>query len=126
MVSIALSVIGCIDYLAYGTIFTRAMFLPKKNLMFFFPPEKPEMSPGGEWWMVCTVYFTVHTSFLLGMDQSEEPNFSPQRFLTRTVPTANNQTKTKRMMCWNENRPNKVLDRNFVVKRSRQNTHATF
>jgi len=48
MASIALSVIGCIDYLAYGTILTRAMFLPKKNLMFFFPPEKPEMSPG-EW-----------------------------------------------------------------------------
>jgi hypothetical protein len=46
MASIALSVIGCIDYLAYGTIFTRAMFCPKKKLMFFFPPEKPEMSPG--------------------------------------------------------------------------------
>jgi hypothetical protein len=26
MASIALSVVGCIDYLAYGTIFTRAMF----------------------------------------------------------------------------------------------------
>jgi hypothetical protein len=38
MTSIALSVIGCIDYLvlAYGTIFTRAMFLPKKIFMFFF------------------------------------------------------------------------------------------
>ena len=47
MASIALSVIGCIDYLAYGNIFTRAMFCPKKKLMFFFPPEKPEMSPGG-------------------------------------------------------------------------------
>ena len=46
MASIALSVIGCIDYLAYRTIFTRAMFCPKKKLMFFFPPEKPEMSPG--------------------------------------------------------------------------------
>ena len=50
MASIAVSVIGCIDYLAYGTIFTRAMFRPKKKLMFF-PPEKPEMSPG-EWWCV--------------------------------------------------------------------------
>ena len=39
MASIALSVIGCIDYLAYGTIFTRAKFCPKK--------KKPEMSPGG-------------------------------------------------------------------------------
>jgi hypothetical protein len=48
MASIALSVIGCIDYLAYGTIFTRAMFCPKKKLMFFFPPEKPEMSPAGK------------------------------------------------------------------------------
>jgi hypothetical protein len=47
MASIALSVIGCIDYLAYGTIFTRVMFLPKKKVMFFFPPEKPQMSAGG-------------------------------------------------------------------------------
>jgi hypothetical protein len=30
-------VIGCIDYLAYGTIFTRVMFLPKKKLDVFFP-----------------------------------------------------------------------------------------
>ena len=50
MASIALSVIGCIDYLAYGTIFSRAMFRPKKKLIFIFPPEKPEMSPG-EWWL---------------------------------------------------------------------------
>ena len=48
MASIVLSIIGCIDYLAYGTIFTRAMFLPKKKLNVFFLPEKPEMSPG-EW-----------------------------------------------------------------------------
>jgi hypothetical protein len=53
MASIALSVIRCIDYLAYGTIFTRAMFLPKKKVMFFFPPEKPQMSAGG-WWRVET------------------------------------------------------------------------
>ena len=49
MASIALSVIGCIDYLAYGTIFTRVMFLPKKKVMFFwifFPPEKPKMFAG--------------------------------------------------------------------------------
>jgi hypothetical protein len=32
MASIAPIVIGCIDYLAYGTIFTRAMFLPKIKL----------------------------------------------------------------------------------------------
>ena len=35
MTSIALRIIRCIDYLAYGSIFTRAMFRPKK-LMFFF------------------------------------------------------------------------------------------
>ncbi len=52
MASITLFVIGFIDYLAYGTIFTRAMFLPKKKVMFFFPPEKPQMSAGG--W--CGVY----------------------------------------------------------------------
>jgi hypothetical protein len=46
MALIVLSIIRCIDYLAYGTIFTRAMFLPKKKVMFFFPPEKPQMSPG--------------------------------------------------------------------------------
>ncbi len=40
MASIVLSIIGCIDYLAYGTIFTRAMFLPKKTLMFFFFARK--------------------------------------------------------------------------------------
>jgi hypothetical protein len=37
-------VIGCIDYLAYGTIFTRVMFCPKIKLDVFFPPEKPQMS----------------------------------------------------------------------------------
>jgi hypothetical protein len=47
MASIVLSVVGCIDYLAYGTIFTRAMFRPKKKVDVFFPPEKPQMSAGG-------------------------------------------------------------------------------
>jgi hypothetical protein len=49
MASIALSIIGCIDYLAYGTIITCAMFRPKKKLDVFFPPEKPQMS-AGRWW----------------------------------------------------------------------------
>jgi hypothetical protein len=44
MASIALIAIGCIDCLAYGTIFTRAMFCPKIKLDVFFPPEKPQMS----------------------------------------------------------------------------------
>jgi hypothetical protein len=47
MASIALSIVRCIDYLAYGTIFTRVMFLPKIKVMFFFLPEKPQMSAGG-------------------------------------------------------------------------------
>jgi hypothetical protein len=40
MALIAPIVIRCIDYLAYGTIFTRAMFLPKKKLDVFFPARK--------------------------------------------------------------------------------------
>jgi hypothetical protein len=40
MASIAPIVIRCIDYLAYGTIFTRAMFRPKKKLDVFFPARK--------------------------------------------------------------------------------------
>jgi hypothetical protein len=45
MASIALSIIGCIDYLAYGTIFTRAMFLPKKKIDVFFPARKAGDEP---------------------------------------------------------------------------------
>ena len=45
MASIALSVIGCIDYLAYGTIFMRAMFLLKKKLDVFFPARKARDEP---------------------------------------------------------------------------------
>jgi len=40
MASIVLSIIGCIDYLAYGTIFTRAMILPKKKPQRFFSRQK--------------------------------------------------------------------------------------
>jgi hypothetical protein len=40
MASIMLIVIGCIDYLAYGTIFTRVMFRPKIKLDVFFPARK--------------------------------------------------------------------------------------
>jgi hypothetical protein len=38
--SIPLSVVGCIDYLAYGTIFTRATFRPKIKLDVFSPARK--------------------------------------------------------------------------------------
>ena len=40
MALIALRDIRCIDYLAYGTIFTCAMFLPKKKGDVFFPARK--------------------------------------------------------------------------------------
>ena len=59
MASIApLSSIICIDYLAYGTIFTRAMFRPKKKLDVFFPARKaaderwgvvPTENPKAKW-----------------------------------------------------------------------------
>jgi hypothetical protein len=45
MALIALRVVGCIDYLAYGTIFMRAMFRPKKKLevfLDFFPARKAQ------------------------------------------------------------------------------------
>ena len=45
MASIALSIIGCIDYLAYGTIFTRAMFRPKKKVDVFFFARKAADEP---------------------------------------------------------------------------------
>jgi hypothetical protein len=40
MASIAPIVIGCIDYLAYRTIFTRAMICPKIKLGVFFSARK--------------------------------------------------------------------------------------
>jgi hypothetical protein len=40
MASIALSVVGCIDYLAYGAIFTSVMFLPKNKGDVFFSAKK--------------------------------------------------------------------------------------
>jgi hypothetical protein len=40
MASIVPIVIGCIDYVAYGTILTRAMFRPKINLFVFFFARK--------------------------------------------------------------------------------------
>jgi len=40
MALIAPIVIECIDYLAYGTIFTRAMFRPKIKLDVFFFAKK--------------------------------------------------------------------------------------
>jgi hypothetical protein len=40
MALIALTVMGCIDYLAFESIFTRAMFCPKNKVGVFFPPKK--------------------------------------------------------------------------------------
>jgi hypothetical protein len=42
MASIALTVIGCIDYLAYGTILMCAMFCQKKILEVFFSAKKAQ------------------------------------------------------------------------------------
>jgi hypothetical protein len=51
MALIALRNIRCIDYLAYGAIFTRVMFLPKKKgdvfLDFFSRQKSPRCLPGG-------------------------------------------------------------------------------
>ena len=48
MALIALRNIRCIDYLAYGAIFTRAVFpfvtAGTKKRVFGFPPKKPKMS----------------------------------------------------------------------------------
>jgi hypothetical protein len=59
MASIALSIIGCIDYLAYGTIFTCAMFCPKKKLDVFFPARKA----ADERWGVVIVLSSHFLSF---------------------------------------------------------------
>jgi hypothetical protein len=40
MASIALTVIKCIDYLAFGSIFMRGMFCPKNKLDVFSPPKQ--------------------------------------------------------------------------------------
>jgi hypothetical protein len=50
MSSIAPIFIGCIDYLAYGTIFTRVMFQPKIKLDVFFPARK---AADERWEVVC-------------------------------------------------------------------------
>ena len=51
MASIVPIVIGCIDYLAYGTIFTRAMFdVSSENKTWCFFPAKKAVDacrPGG-------------------------------------------------------------------------------
>ncbi len=59
MALIALSVIGCIDYLAYGTIFTRAIFRPKKKIDVFFPARKAT----DERWGVVGCHPIYKTSF---------------------------------------------------------------
>jgi hypothetical protein len=47
MASIVPIVIGCIDYLAYGTIFPRAMFRPKIKLDVFFCQKRGRWALGG-------------------------------------------------------------------------------
>ena len=65
MTSIVPIVIGCIDYLAYGTIFTHAMFRPKIKLGVFFPARKAGDEPRRVvWWMgivlFCCVFLWVN------------------------------------------------------------------
>ena len=46
MASIALSIVGCIDYLAYGSIFTHAVFpfiAKEVEIEFLIPAKKPKM-----------------------------------------------------------------------------------
>jgi len=47
MALIALGNIRCIDYLAYGSIFTRAMFRPKIKLDVFSRQKSRRCLPGG-------------------------------------------------------------------------------
>jgi hypothetical protein len=62
MALIALRDIRCIDYLAYGTIFTRAMFLPKKKGDVFFPARKA----ADERWGVVTKTERFFVCILMG------------------------------------------------------------
>ena len=66
MASIVPIVIGCIDYLAYGTLFTHAMFRPKIKLDFFFPPEKPQMT-AGRWCVANVNFYSLSLFFLSGV-----------------------------------------------------------
>jgi hypothetical protein len=90
MASIALSVIGCIDYLAYGTIFTRAMFLPKKKLDVFFPARKA-VDACRE--VVCPLQLGLHKrrlsydfSFYVGCTGHIPKNFRSAALSTATQP----------------------------------------
>ncbi len=58
MASIVPIVIGCINYLAYGSIFTRVMFRQKIKLDIFFPARKAV----DEHWEVVQCIHTVTTT----------------------------------------------------------------
>ena len=62
MASIALSVVGCIDYLAHGTIFTCVMFLPKKKVIFFFSARK---AADERWGVVSGASPNIDVSFVV-------------------------------------------------------------
>ncbi len=63
MASIAPIVIGCIDYLAYGTIFTRVIFRPKIKLDVFFPARKAADERWEVvWWWCGSLYTTLDGS----------------------------------------------------------------
>ncbi len=70
MALIAPIVIGCIDYLAYGTIFTtRSMFRPKIKLDVFFSARKAT----DERWGVVTS--EAHLVLFGGKKKSQNKNF---------------------------------------------------
>ena len=78
MVSIAPILIGCIDYLAYETIFMRVMFRPKIKLDVFFFHQKSCrcLLPGGRRWWHHTVLSNSTNFFLRKMlTQSQNASF---------------------------------------------------
>jgi hypothetical protein len=98
MASIAPIVIGCIDYLAYGTIFIRVMFRPKIKLDGFFPARKAadERCLPGRWCVVCLfflLFFCVHGTsmsffdYVAGNSPVQPPVLDETNCLFRKQPT---------------------------------------
>jgi len=71
MASIALRNIGCIDYLAYGSICKRAMFRPKVKLDVFFCQKSRRCLPGGGGVLICCFFHF----FLEGMVHTHVRHF---------------------------------------------------
>ena len=71
MASIALRNIGSIDYLAYGSIFTRAMFRPQKKVDVFsrqISVDEPwEVVVGISWYQLVSVGISWYHSGQFGI-----------------------------------------------------------